>query len=163
MTSNALPTSHSGPSASPGFLLWRISNAWQREQRAALQPLGITHTQFVMLAVVTWFSSKEPLTQAQLAHLTGSDPMTTSQTVRTLIANGLLERSMHPTDSRAKMITVTFAGRELACQSVLIVEEVDRQFFAALGGQQSNLITLFQRLLSSTIDRAEVELSHRAD
>ena len=62
MTSKPLPTVHSGPSYSPGFLLWRISNNWQRDQRAALQPLGLTHTQFVMLAVVTWFSSQEPLT-----------------------------------------------------------------------------------------------------
>ena len=78
MKSKPLPTSHSGPSDSPGFLLWRISNTWQREQRAALQPLGLTHTQFVMLAVTTWFGSQEPLTQTRLSQLTGSDPMTTS-------------------------------------------------------------------------------------
>ncbi|WP_338579158.1 MarR family winged helix-turn-helix transcriptional regulator [Pseudomonas sp. ML2-2023-6] len=147
MTSKPLPTVHSGPSDSPGFLLWRISNNWQRDQRAALQPLGLTHTQFVMLAVVTWFSSQEPLTQTRLSQLTGSDPMTTSQTVRTLLANGLLERNAHPTDTRAKVISVTDAGRELAHEAVLVVEEVDRQFFLPLGEQRSSLVQLFQMML----------------
>lgn len=147
MTTKPLPTLHSGPSNSPGFLLWRISNNWQREQRAALQPLGLTHTQFVMLAVVTWFSSQESLTQARLSQLTGSDPMTTSQTVRTLLVSGLLERDVHPTDTRAKVISATDAGRELAHKAVVIVEEVDRQFFLPLGEQQSSLVQFFQQML----------------
>jgi len=147
MKTKPLPTAHSGPSDSPGFLLWRISNTWQREQRAALQPLGLTHTQFVMLAVATWFGAQEPLTQMRLSQLTGSDPMTTSQVVRALIANGLFERSAHPTDTRAKIIAASAAGRKLAHQAITVVEEVDRKFFAPLGQNQSQLIGLFQRLL----------------
>lgn len=151
MTSKPLPTRHGGPSDSPGFLLWRISNSWQREQRAALQPLGLTHTQFVMLAVATWFGSQEPLTQARLAQLTGSDPMTTSQTVRTLVGNGLLERHAHPGDTRAKVISCSEAGRELAHRAIVIVEAVDRAFFEPLGDEQSNMVALFQRMLSQSL------------
>jgi len=145
-----LPTLHSGPSDSPGFLLWRISNTWQREQRAALQQLGLTHTQFVMLAVATWFASQEPLTQARLSQLTGSDPMTTSQVVRTLLKNGLFVRDVHPTDTRAKIISVSEAGRDLAHKAIVIVEEVDRKFFGSLGEQQSSLVLLFRQLLDKT-------------
>ncbi|NUT88237.1 winged helix-turn-helix transcriptional regulator [Pseudomonas corrugata] len=147
MKSKPLPTLHSGPSDSPGFLLWRISNTWQREQRAALQPLGLTHTQFVMLAVATWFASQEPLTQARLSQLTGSDPMTTSQVVRTLLKNGLFVRDVHPTDTRAKIISVSEAGRDIAHKAIVIVEEVDRKFFGTLGEQQSSLVLLFRQLL----------------
>ncbi|KGU87080.1 MarR family transcriptional regulator [Pseudomonas mediterranea CFBP 5447] len=145
-----MPTLHSGPSDSPGFLLWRISNTWQREQRAALQQLGLTHTQFVMLAVATWFASQEPLTQARLSQLTGSDPMTTSQVVRTLLKNGLFVRDVHPTDTRAKIISVSEAGRDLAHKAIVIVEEVDRKFFGSLGEQQSSLVLLFRQLLDKT-------------
>ncbi|MBN2991702.1 winged helix-turn-helix transcriptional regulator [Pseudomonas cedrina subsp. fulgida] len=145
--SKPLPTRHGGPSDSPGFLLWRISNTWQREQRAALQALGLTHTQFVMLAVATWFGSQEPLTQARLSQLTGSDPMTTSQVVRALLANGLFVRDAHPTDTRAKMISVSDAGRDIAHQAIGVVEAVDRKFFAPLGEQQASLVSLFQQLL----------------
>lgn len=147
MKSKPLPTSHSGPSDSPGFLLWRISNTWQREQRAALQPLGLTHTQFVMLAVATWFGSEEPLTQMRLSQLTGSDPMTTSQVVRALLANGFFERNAHPTDTRAKVISASATGRALAKKALIVVEEVDRKFFEPLGKNQSTLVTLFQTLL----------------
>lgn len=147
MKSKPLPTSHSGPSDSPGFLLWRISNNWQREQRAALQPLGLTHTQFVMLAVATWFGAEEPLTQMKLSQLTGSDPMTTSQVVRALLASGLFERADHPTDTRAKVISASATGRKLAQKAITVVEEVDRRFFEPLGQDQARLVTLFQRLL----------------
>lgn len=147
MKSKPLPTRHSGPSDSPGFLLWRVSNTWQREQRAALQPLGLTHTQFVMLAVATWFGSQEPLTQTRLSQLTGSDPMTTSQVVRALLANGLFERCAHPTDTRAKVISASATGRDIAHKAIVVVEEVDRKFFQPLAGQQSDLVVLFQKLL----------------
>ena len=81
-----LPTRLAGPAESPGFLLWKISNAWQRRQRAALQPFGLTHSQFVVLATATWFGASETLTQARISQLSGIDPMTTSQVLRALEA-----------------------------------------------------------------------------
>ena len=147
MAAKPLATRHSGPSESPGFLLWRVANTWQRAQRAALQPLGLTHTQFVVLAVVTWFGSEEPLTQMRISQLTGSDPMTVSQVVRTLVSSRHLRRTAHPTDTRAKVIQVTEAGRTLAQKAVGVVEAVDREFFEPLGAKQGALVTSFQRLL----------------
>ena len=38
------------PDDSPGFLLWQVTNLWQRRIRAALEPLGLTHVQFVFVA-----------------------------------------------------------------------------------------------------------------
>ncbi|CUA82505.1 DNA-binding transcriptional regulator, MarR family [Gulbenkiania indica] len=147
MTDAPLPTTFSGPSESPGFLLWRISNLWQREQRNALQPLGLTHTQFVALAVASWFGQEEPITQARLSQLTRSDPMTISQVVRTLEKMGCFERAPHPEDTRAKVITVSDTGRELAAQAIRIVEATDRAFFEPLGEETASLVQLFQKLL----------------
>jgi DNA-binding MarR family transcriptional regulator len=147
VTARPLPTRHAGPGDSPGFLLWRVSNAWQREQRAALQAHGLTHTQFVALAVATWFGRGGPLTQARLARLTGSDPMTTSQVVRALEAAGHFRREAHPDDSRAKAIAVTPAGRKLAAAALPAVEAVDEAFFGGLApADRERLVKLFQRL-----------------
>ena len=33
-----------------GFLLWNLGNIWQREQRRALEPYGITPVQFLLLS-----------------------------------------------------------------------------------------------------------------
>ncbi|MBR0824765.1 MarR family transcriptional regulator [Bradyrhizobium manausense] len=145
-----LPTRLSGPAESPGFLLWKISNAWQRQQRAALQPFGLTHSQFVVLATATWFSASETLTQARISQLTGIDPMTTSQVLRALEAARLIQRVDHPTDPRAKSITVTKAGRDLAREAVPVVEDVDAAFFEPLASDTKRLVAMFQALVQGT-------------
>jgi len=127
-------------------LLWKVSIAWQRRQRAALQPFELTHSQFVLLAAATWFGAEETLTQARLAQLTGIDPMTTSQVVRTLEAAQLLERRNHPTDPRAKAIVVTDAGRARARKAIVAVEDTDAAFFAPLGASVRRLLVMFTQL-----------------
>lgn len=142
-----LPSAFEGPDDSPGYVLWRVANRWQREQRNALQPLGLTHTQFVVLAVASWFEEKEALTQIRLSQLTGSDTMTVSQVVRVLEKAGYLARIAHPTDTRSKVIRVTKTGRELAEHAVQVAEATDKQFFLPLGDNGHALMTLFNKLL----------------
>lgn len=143
-----LPSHFEGPDESPGFLLWRVSNSWQREQRNALQPLGLTHTQFVVLAVASWFQEKKLLTQARLSQLTGSDAMTISQVVRALEKSGYIQRVSHPDDTRAKVIQVSEAGKALAKRAIQVVEKTDKDFFMALDDNGQSLITLFRKLIS---------------
>ena len=141
-----LPTRLPGPAESPGFLLWKVSNAWQRRQRAALAPLDLTHSQFVVLATATWFGATEALTQARLAVLCGMDPMTTSQVVRALESAGLLERGDHPEDTRANAISATKAGAAKARRAVVAVEDADAAFFAPIAGRSKELLELFRAL-----------------
>jgi DNA-binding MarR family transcriptional regulator len=142
-----LPSRLPGPGHSPGFLLWKVSNVWQRRQRAALKPFKLTHAQFVLLATATWFGATETLTQARLAELSGIDPMTTSQLVRTLETAALLKRSDHPEDPRANAIEVTAAGRDKARKAVVAVEAADAAFFAVIGADSKRLVALFHSLL----------------
>ena len=151
-----LPTRMSGPAESPGFLLWKISNAWQRRQRLALQPHGLTHSQFVVLATATWFGATETLTQARIAQLSGIDPMTTSQVLRALEAASLIQRVDHPKDPRAKAITVTRAGRDLARKAIVVVEDADAAFFEPLGSDTARLIAMFQALVQGN-ERTEAD------
>jgi DNA-binding MarR family transcriptional regulator len=119
---------------SPGFLLWHATLRWQRLIAAALRPLGLTHVQFVLLAVLWWFTEVrgERPTQRALADQAGTDPMMTSQVVRALEQRGLLERPPHPSDSRARELRLTGEGADLALRAIAVVEEVDRDFFAAV-------------------------------
>ena len=77
---------------STGLLLWQVTNRWQAAQRAALQPFGLTHVQFVLTAALTWLGADGPVTQRQLADFAGTDPMMTSQVVRVLEQRGLVVR-----------------------------------------------------------------------
>jgi MarR family transcriptional regulator, organic hydroperoxide resistance regulator len=140
-----LPSRLAGPQDSPGLLLWKVSNAWQRRQRAALKPFGLTHAQFVLLAASAWYGADEVLTQARLAELSGVDVMTTSQIVRTLQAAGLITRAAHPSDPRANALTITKAGRAIAKKAIVAVEDVDAAFFAA-APSHSALLTALQAL-----------------
>src|SRR5262245_51686492 len=135
-----LPSRFATPTDSPGFLLWKVSNAWQRRQRAAVQPFGLTHSQFVILATATWYAASETLTQARLAELSGVDPMTTSQVVRTLETALLVERRAHPQDPRAKAIVVTAAGRKRARIALAVVERTDAAFFAPVAKRAARLV-----------------------
>jgi DNA-binding MarR family transcriptional regulator len=151
-----LPTRLAGPGQSPGFLLWKISNAWQRRQRMALQAYGLTHSQFVVLATATWFGAEETLTQARISQLSGIDPMTTSQVLRALEAASLIQRVDHPTDPRAKSIVVTRAGRDLARKAIIVVEDTDAAFFEPLASDTARLIRMFQALLEGS-ERTEAD------
>jgi DNA-binding MarR family transcriptional regulator len=128
-----LATEYESAESSPGFLLWRVTNRWQAAQRAALKPFALTHVQFVLLASLTWLDAETPVTQRELADHAATDPMMTSQVLRALATEGLVVRSSHPRDGRARALTVTRKGRALANRAVVAVEACDRDFFAALG------------------------------
>lgn len=143
--SGRLATRHSTPDASPGFLLWQVTNRWQSAQRATLKPFGLTHVQFVLLASLTWLSDHEPVTQRRLADHAAADPMMTSQVVRALEQRDLVQRTPHPDDKRARALSVTPSGRALANRAVIAVEACDDAFFAVLGKERR---TLTKTLLS---------------
>jgi DNA-binding MarR family transcriptional regulator len=133
---------------SPGFLLWQLTNLWQQRMRSALAPLGITHVQFVLLVSVAWLENSDKLvSQASLSRHAHTDVMMTSQVVRTLEEKGLLTRAMHPTDTRARVVSLTAEGRKVAQQAVTVVEAADEQFFRELGGQASDFARSMQLLI----------------
>ena len=77
--------------------------------------------------------------QARLAGHAKLDVMMTSQVLRALEARGLLERRAHPSDTRAKALRLTGAGRALAARAVPVVEGADTSFFAGLGAARAGL------------------------
>ena len=59
-----------------GFKLWQSSNRWQKIVTRALNPLDLTHVQYVLLAGVAHLSHTEKyVTQHKLACYTKSDIM----------------------------------------------------------------------------------------
>jgi DNA-binding MarR family transcriptional regulator len=131
------------PEQSPGFLLWRVTLLWQRRIRSVLEPHQLTHVQFVLLASLWWLTEHDDRlpTQARLAQQAGTDPMMTSQVTRKLETRGLLERAFDPTDSRARRLRLTAAGRALVARALPDVEAADSEFFSALDahrGRSSN-------------------------
>jgi DNA-binding MarR family transcriptional regulator len=96
--------------------------------------------QFVLLAGVAALAEDEgPLTQARVARHARADAMMASQVIRGLERRKLVRRVPHPTDTRARALRPTAAGRKLARQAAYVVDEADRAFFEAVGADRARL------------------------
>jgi MarR family transcriptional regulator, organic hydroperoxide resistance regulator len=130
---------------SSGFLLWQLTNLWQREIKKSLEPFGLTHSQFVLLASIHWLTiQKRDVTQVLLSNHTKIDPMTTSTVLRTLQTKEFIKRQEHSTDTRAKTVALTATGTKTVKQAIKIVEKFDAHFFAKL---KSNVATFNKNIL----------------
>lgn len=144
------PFSVEKPEDSSGFLLWQVTNLWQREIKKALLEFDLTHSQFVLLASMYWHKIHDKdVTQIELSTHTKIDPMTTSTVLRTLQKKGFLERNEHHKDTRAKTVTLTTNGIEIVKKAIVVVENFDRKFFSILSEKTSgfnlNLIELLNQ------------------
>lgn len=137
------------PEESSGFLLWQVTNLWQREIKKALEPYGLTHSQFVLMASIHWLTlQKTDVTQIVLSEHTKIDPMTTSTVLRTLQKKGFIERHEHLTDTRAKTVELTRTGISIIKKAIVKVEGFDVEFFSVLGDKtielNKNLLALLR-------------------
>jgi len=146
-----LQTEFDSPQASPGFLLWQVTNRWQARQRKALEAFDLTHVQFVLLASLVWASDEASYTQKQLAMHAKTDIMMTSQVVRMLERKGLVSRTVSITDGRSRHVRATVKGAALANRAVVAVEAVDRAFFHILGEDVAQLTGMMQRLAGEPV------------
>ena len=145
----SLPVSRfpDGPAASPGFLLWHLTLAWQRAVAAALAQFELTHVQFVLLACAWWLHEQGCTpNQLQLARQAGTDVKMTSQVVRRLEAKGLIERTIDPADTRARRLQPTRTGARLARRAIVAVENVDARFFE---GEADAVTLVLKRLVAA--------------
>jgi len=125
---------------SSGFLLWQVTNLWQREIKKALEEFGLTHSQYVLLASIHWLTlHNQEVTQVVLSNHTKIDPMTTSTVLRTLQQKGFLQRKEHQTDTRAKTVELTKEGVKIIKMAVVAVEKFDKEFFSLLGDKTTEL------------------------
>ncbi|WP_082622630.1 MarR family winged helix-turn-helix transcriptional regulator [Terrabacter sp. Root85] len=107
--------------------------------RPVLEPLGLTHPQYlVMLAL--W--ERSPLTVREIGRLLSLEPATLSPLLKRLEAAGLVTRDRHPDDERALAITLTPRGRRLREQAL----DVPPQIVERLGVRVEDLQALHASL-----------------
>jgi len=114
--------------------------------KAVLDPLGLTHPQYlVMLAL--W--QHDEVSVKELSSLLHLDPGTLSPLVKRLEAAGLVTRRRSTTDERVLVISVTDAGRALRSQALA----VPTTMLARLGMSEADL-TATNEVLHRIIDAA---------
>lgn len=90
------------------LLLRNAYFAFRRKCNAICGELECNGDQFVILSVL---AEREGVTQQDLVERSGYDPATTGKMLRLLEKRGLVARTAHPTDGRAKLVTLTIEGR----------------------------------------------------
>jgi DNA-binding MarR family transcriptional regulator len=130
-----------------GFMLWQITNGWQRAVRAALGSTGLTYVQVVLLAgLQERIAAGTKVSQAGLAQALGADVMMTSQVLRALEADGLIIRERDPHDTRARSLLVTEAGAEKLKLALPVLDSVDADFFSVLGHREDRFAKSLRKL-----------------
>jgi len=129
---------------------------WRAAVDRVVAPFGLTHAQYVVLASLYGLaqSGARP-SQRQLANVTGLEPVYVSRLARTLDESGLIERTEHPSDSRAVELTLTPHGNDVAVHAIAAVRELHDLLLAPIGGVRSarnrELIALLQALLDNPL------------
>lgn len=115
-----------------GFMLWHTTLRWQRGVAAALEPFDLTHGQALLLTSAWWLGRDGTMpNQRQVAEHAGVGEVMTSQIIKVLERNALIERTTHPDDPRGKALRVTDRGRAIAEKAVVAMDAWDAEFFSA--------------------------------
>lgn len=129
-TAPLLAARDQSPATARGALLERVATHWLLELRAALAPLELTPAQFRLLVAAAWLTAKgSGVRQSDISAHANADPVMTSEVLRTLESRGLLTRTAHPTDKRARSVALTAAGGALADRAMRLVDSIDARFF----------------------------------
>jgi MarR family transcriptional regulator, organic hydroperoxide resistance regulator len=94
--------------------------------RPLLEPMGLTHPQYLVLLAL-W--EEAPLRVSQIADRLSLEPATLSPLLKRLQAAGLVIRERDPRDERAVAVSLTSAGRKLRAQA----EDIPPAIIARLG------------------------------
>ena len=118
-----------------------------RHSDAQFAAHGVTADQFVLLATLARGTA---LTQRELARRMPSDPSTVRAMLVLLEKQGVVERDVHPSDSRARTVALTAAGKRKFRQLWNAGESIRTQMSEAIEpAEASELVRLLTRIAES--------------
>lgn len=153
-----LPFSFDKPADSPGFLLWQTTITWQRAIKEALDPYDVSHSQFVIMALLLWFEKHAySPTQILIANWSKLDKMTVSKAINKLVSKDLVNQSEHKEDTRAKNVILSKNGKKLINNLIPLIERLDDEFFHELSNSERYaLIHSFKKLAVNNTNEIQV-------
>lgn len=145
---NKAPFGFEKPKDSPGFLLWQTTMNWQRLIKKALEVHEVSHSQFVIMALLLWFENHQmDTTQVRIVQWSKLDKMTVSKSLKKLVTQGLVHRVEHKMDTRSKSASLSNKGKKLIHKLVPIVEQIDADFFSKVPKKdQESMIQALNKL-----------------
>jgi MarR family transcriptional regulator, organic hydroperoxide resistance regulator len=121
-----------------GFTLLKAAQVWRTEATEVLRAHELTVPQFLVVMALYRQARHgwDALTQSEVATRLGMDANTTSQIVRALERRGLLTRTAHPDDARARALALTPDGIERGRDASASARALNDLFFSAVAPEQ---------------------------
>jgi DNA-binding MarR family transcriptional regulator len=121
-----------------GFWIHRVYQASRNEMFREFREHGeeLTPEQWALL-IRLW--ERDEQTQSELSEATFRDPPTISRILDGMEARGLLKRTVHPSDARARILRLTPAGRALRKKLVPVVQRIVERLVAGI--PEADLVT----------------------
>lgn len=120
-----------------GYLLRQASSAVRRGVDRALEDLGVTHPQFLVMTMIHAYPGISGAEVARLAMLT---PQTISLIVANLERDGRLRRAVSPTHGRIQPMELTDEGLALLAQCRERTRHLDARLSAGLTPDQEHFL-----------------------
>jgi DNA-binding MarR family transcriptional regulator len=136
------------PADSLGFSIWKTALLWQKAVKEKLDPIGVTHVQFLLLNSLAALNKNQSLaiTQRMLSDHSGCDKMMTSKVLRTLEDRKLVYRKNHHSDTRSFSLLLSSKGLDVLRESTGAFAEAERQFFELLGKKERGFSKRLRKL-----------------
>jgi DNA-binding MarR family transcriptional regulator len=134
------------PEAQLGYQLVRVADQVSRRWHQVLRSQAINPRQFSILALL----AHDPgLSQAALARRVMITPQSMSESLASLLADGLISRD-EPGRGHAARVQLTAAGRRLLSRAYPLVEACNQESFASLTRAERRVLgTAFSKLLNT--------------
>ena len=130
-----------------GYLLKDLGQLYTRRFEERARDLQLTLLQCKTLAKL---SKNEGISQARLAELAESDPMSMVRILDYMEAEGWVERRADPNDRRARCLHIKDKARPIIDEIWLLADETRREFLGDLAAEECDqLIGMLERIHAS--------------
>ena len=130
---------------SAGYLVNHIARLFADGLRKRVEPLGIVPGQFPALLEL-WIEDGQ--TQKQLVEKLDIEQATLANTLARMERDGLIERTEHPDDRRAKIINLTEKAKSIRNDAYAAAGETNDQAMASLSkAEQRQFVEFMQRII----------------
>lgn len=133
------------------WLLARLARSLGAAEHEAVEPLGISLREYVVLTEVAAEPGRSQLAVARAAAV---DKSLMVNAVDRLEALGLVERVSHPTDRRVRALQVTKEGQRVLAEATAAVRGVQQRLLAALPARQRETFTRAVQSLATAAPEA---------
>ncbi|MDT7785267.1 MAG: MarR family transcriptional regulator, organic hydroperoxide resistance regulator [Pseudonocardiales bacterium] len=134
---------------SAGHLVWRLAMKWRVAVDRALDPLGLTHAQYVVLASLL---ALDRPSQRELADHTGLEALYVSKLARALESSGFISRARDAVDTRTVRLSLTPHGRTTVEPAVALVSSLLDRLLEPLGDRADTFSRELVALLAVPLD-----------